>query len=227
MAKILPITLSMPLGMGKVNCYLVETSTGHLLIDTGIPAARKELLEKLENNGCTPESLKLVILTHGDFDHTGNAAHLRASCGAKLAMHRDDSGMAERADMFVNRNRSNRIIKLLMPILSGFGKSERFTPDVLLEDGTDLNEYGLDARIITLPGHSKGSIGILTTQGELICGDFLVSTKGPRLNSLMDDQAAAKVSMEKLAGMNISTIYPGHGQPFSGKMLEQIRAEMG
>jgi hypothetical protein len=47
------------------------------------------------------------------------------------------------------------------------------------------------------------------------------------LNSLMDDQAAAKVSMEKLAGMNISTIYPGHGQPFSGKMLEQIRAEMG
>ena len=103
----------MPLRMGMVNSYLIETSTGHLLIDTAGSTARNKLLAELENSDCTPNSLKLILLTHGDFDHIGNAAYLRSSFGARIAMHRDDSGMAERGDMFVNRKKPNIIIKAL------------------------------------------------------------------------------------------------------------------
>jgi len=209
----------MPLRMGMVNSYLIETSTGHLLVDTASSTGRNKLLAELERSGCTPNTLKLVILTHGDFDHIGNAAYLRSYFGARIAMHRDDSGMAERGDMFVNRKEPNIIIKVLLPIFSGFGTSERFTPDILVSDGYELSEYGFDAKVISLPGHSKGSIGILTGNGELFCGDLFENMKGPTLNSLMDDSAAAKVSIENLVGMKITTIYPGHGQPFAMELL--------
>ena len=66
---------------------------------------------------------------------------------------------------------------------------------------------------------SRGSIGILTTGGDLFAGDLFESTKQPRLNSIMDDAAAAQASVEKLKGLTIRTVYPGHGQPFS---LDQI-----
>jgi glyoxylase-like metal-dependent hydrolase (beta-lactamase superfamily II) len=213
------ITLPMPLRMGMVNCYLIQTTAGHVLIDTGGSNARKELHGELESAGCRPGSLELVILTHGDFDHIGNAAYLRSAFAARIAMHRDDSGMAERGDMFINRRKPNILIRALLPVFSGFGTSERFTPDVLLDDGYDLSRLGLDAKVIALPGHSKGSIGILTAGGELFCGDLFENTKGPALNSLMDDPTAAHASLANLEDLMIRTVYPGHGQPFAMELL--------
>jgi len=130
-------------------------------------------------------------------------------------MHRDDSAMAERGDMFVNRKKPNLVIRTLIPFFTGFGTSERFTPDLFLEDGYDLSPSDLRAKIIALPGHSRGSIGILTAGGDLFCGDLFENTKGPVLNSLMDDLSAAKASVAVLEGLKIRTVYPGHGQPFA------------
>jgi len=221
--KITTITLPMPFRMGMVNSYLIETSMGHLLVDTASSTARKELRAELERNGCRSDSLKLIILTHGDFDHIGNAAYLRSRFGARVAMHRDDSGMAERGDMFVNRKKPNIIIKGLLPLFSGFGSSERFKPDILVGDGYEFSDYGFEAKVISLPGHSQGSIGIITIHGELFCGDLFENTKGPKPNPLMDDPAAARVSIERLASMKITTIYPGHGQPF---LMEGLKSCM-
>jgi glyoxylase-like metal-dependent hydrolase (beta-lactamase superfamily II) len=208
------ISLSLPLKMATVNCYLVETGSGYILIDTGSSNARADLEKALESAGCQPGDLALIVLTHGDFDHTGNAAYLRKKFGAKIAMHADDSGMAERGDMFWNRSQGNVILRMISPILFGFGKSKRFKPDLYLDEGDDLDEYGLDAQVISIPGHSLGSIGILTAGGDLFCGDLLENIEKPTLNSIMDDPAAANASVEKLKSLEIRTIYPGHGQPF-------------
>ena len=224
--KITIITLPMPFRMGLVNSFLVETNSGYLLIDTGGSSARIELLGKLESIGCASHNLKLILLTHGDFDHIGNAAYLRLAFGSKIAMHRDDSGMAEHGDMFVNRKKPNIIIKVLLQLFSGFGKNERFTPDIYVNDGYDLSDFGLDAQIISLPGHSKGSVGIVTTNGDLFCGDLFENTKGPTRNSLMDDHAAANVSIGTLRNLNIKSVFPGHGQPFTMEsLLECISGE--
>jgi hydroxyacylglutathione hydrolase len=214
------IPLPMPLHMGFVNCYLIQISTGFVLIDTGSTNARTELHKELESTGCIPSLLKLIILTHGDLDHIGNAAYLRTKYGAKIAIHRDDSGMAERGDMFVNRKKKNIVIGTILPIVAGFGKNERFTPDILLDEGFDLSQFGFNAKVISLPGHSRGSIGILTSKNELFCGDLFENIKSPTLNALMDDSEAANTSVIKLRGLNIDKIYPGHGQPFTMTMLE-------
>lgn len=216
------ISLSLPFRMGSVNCYLIETGAGYVLIDTGGSNSRKELVRQLESAGCGPGLLKLIILTHGDFDHTGNAAYLRNAFGAKIAMHNDDLGMVERGDMFANRNKPNFIIRMLLPVLSGFGTSERFAPDLLVEDGDDLSGYGFDARVISIPGHSKGSIGILTAGADLFCGDLLVNTDRPVLNSLTDDLAAADASIQELGSMRIGTVYPGHGRSFPMSLVREV-----
>ncbi len=209
------ITLTLPFRIGSVNCYLVRTDAGYILIDTGGSNKREELDRELERAGCKPGSLKLIALTHGDFDHSGNAAYFRQKYGAQIAMHREDLGMVERGDMFGNRQKGNNIVmKKLVAILSGFGKAERFAPDLYLDEGTELSPYGFAARVISIPGHSRGSIGILTASGDLFCGDLLENNHRPGLSSIMDDLSTAQTSLENLRSFDIQTVYPGHGNPF-------------
>jgi len=212
--EIKTINLLLPYRLGSVNCYLIKTNTGYILIDTGCTRKRTDLEKELEGAGCKPGNLQVIVLTHGDFDHSGNAAYLRKKFGARIAMHRDDSGMVERGNMFWNRSKSNILIRMIAPILFRFGKSERFKPDSYIEDGEHVSENGFNARVLHIPGHSKGSIGILTSSGDLFCGDLLENIHKPKLNSIMDDLTTANTSVEKLNKLGIRTVYPGHGKPF-------------
>ncbi|MFN8596798.1 MAG: MBL fold metallo-hydrolase [Anaerolineae bacterium] len=218
------ITLALPYRLGRVNCYLIHTDAGFVLVDTGSSNQRAALERELQNAGCQPGNLKLIILTHGDFDHTGNAAYLRQTFGAPLAMHPADFGMIERGDMFASRSSGNPLLKAIAPLLFGFGAANRVTPDVQLADGDDLSIYGLAAKVIALPGHSRGSIGLLTVDGDLFVGDLLDSTQQPTLNSIMDDRGAAQTSVEKLKTLNVATVYPGHGAAFSMNHLQILAA---
>jgi hydroxyacylglutathione hydrolase len=212
--EIKTISLLLPYKLGSVNCYLLETDIGCILIDTGGSNKRADLEKELESVDCKPGYLKLIVLTHGDFDHTGNAAYLRKKFGTKIAMHNDDSGMAERGNMFWNRRKGNILLGMIARILFGFGKSERFKPDLYIDEGYDLSDYGFDAKVLHIPGHSKGSIGILTADGDLFCGDLLENTNKPGLSSIIDDSEEANTSVEKLKSLEINTVYPGHGKPF-------------
>ena len=213
--KLKTITLPLPYKLGTVNCYLIETDVGYILIDTGCSNKRTELEKELERAGCKPGNLKLIVLTHGDFDHTGNANYLREKFGTMIAMHHDDSGMSERGDMFWNRRKGNILLGMIARILFRFGKKERFKPDLYIDEGYDLSEYGLDAKVLHIPGHSKGSIGIQTAGGNLFCGDLLENKDKPALSSIMDDLTVANESVKKLKKLKIKTVYPGHGKPFS------------
>ena len=207
--------MELPYHLGHVNCYLVTTDIGYVLIDTGTSNRRAELERELDHAGCRPGNLKLILLTHGDFDHSGNAAYLRNKYSAPLAIHAADAGVLESGDMFWNRKTGNAVLRRLSPMLFGFGKAEQCRPDISLEEDTDLTKYGLDARVLSLPGHSLGSIGILAAGGVLICGDLLIDTKHPALNTIIDDLPAAQRSIAELRELEISTVYPGHGEPFA------------
>ena len=207
-------TISLKNGIATVNCYLLKLADGFILVDTGFTKSRKVLEKKLTGAGCEPGNLHLIVVTHGDSDHTGNCRYIRDTFKTKIAMHEDDVGMAEKGDMFWNRNIKNPLFKFLGNMLFKLDASDRFTPDILLKDEDDLNTYGLDAKVLTIEGHSKGSIALLTKEGDLFCGDFFENGKKTKVNAIMPDKAAAAKSLEKLQKFPVRTVFPGHGNVF-------------
>lgn len=203
---------------GNVNCYLVKTNDNHVLIDTGLPNKRTTLEQALDNANCRLGSLKLILLTHGDYDHAGNAAYFRKKYGSQIAMHIEDSGRVEHGDWKLNLKAKPDKFPLIYRIMSFFirpGQFDTFKPDIFVEDGLNISEYGCQAQVLHLPGHTKGSIGIFTADGNLFCGDLMDNMRKPNLEFFIDDLTAADASIKKLSSLRITTVYPGHGKPFS------------
>jgi hydroxyacylglutathione hydrolase len=219
MQEITTINLGGMLGYGA-NCYLIKTDTGYILIDTGFSPKRATLEMQLQRAGCQPGNLKLIVITHGHGDHIGNCAYLRAKYTALVDMHRGDSEMVERED--INTHVFNRILLKIIALIAGLGEVKKFRPDVYLEEGDDLSEYGFDAKVLHLPGHSNGSIGILTSGGDLFCGDLFVNVTKLAKHSIVIDAAAFNASVERLKKLIVNTAYPGHGKPFPGSSLQNI-----
>jgi hydroxyacylglutathione hydrolase len=219
-------SLAKVIDLGGVNCYLLAGDNGYALIDTGFIGKRKQLDKAIEEGGCRVGMLKLIILTHGDSDHADNCVHLRSTHGCKIAMHELDSGMVEHGDMSWNRKAKAdkyslpfRIIGFIAKALTKGSQFETFKPDILIDEGSDLHEFGFNMRILHLPGHSMGSIGVLSENGELYCGDFAYNLPGM---GFIDDMAAHSKSIEKLRKLPVRTVYPGHGKPFSmGRLLQK------
>jgi hydroxyacylglutathione hydrolase len=212
------------IGLAGVNAYLVRAEGGFVLVDTGKPEKRADLVARLERAGCRSDDLRLIVLTHGDYDHAGNAAYLLERYGAEIAMHRRDMGRVERAEWSLGMKPKPDKFPLLFRAVATFvrpGPFDVFSPNVLVEDGESLADYGLDATVVHLPGHTGGSIGVLTAAGDLFCGDLMDSMLGrPSLEFFIDDMAAAEASLARLRSLEIGTVYPGHGKPFRLKQVK-------
>jgi len=204
------------------NAYLVKGAAGFILIDTGFRFDRARVDDELRGAGCRPGDLRLIVITHGDPDHCANAAHLRDAYQAKIGMHRLEAAAAERGDMSLSRRSPSLSKRLLRPIMALFRlrKAERFAPDVRLEDGDRLDAYGLDATVLHVPGHSAGSIAVLTREGALFSGDFLENRTRPSLATLVDDREALGASFERVKRLGVRIVYPGHGKAFTMDELD-------
>ena len=204
-----------------VNCYLIKTKDEFILVDSGYSNQRSNIESALDNAGVQRGNLRLILMTHGDFDHTGNGAYFREKYQSKIAMHKDDLGMVEHGDLFYSRKSGNiivrKLVKLILPLIRmNLKKKDRFIPDIYLEDGDDLSEYGLNAKVVHIPGHSGGSISFLTTEGDLFIGDLLENNekRGPSKGSLMDNSVEFDASIDKLIKLSLNNVYPGHGTSF-------------
>jgi hydroxyacylglutathione hydrolase len=215
--EIIPITTKY---LFDVNSYLIKTDAGFFLIDTGMKKKRAQIEEALEKAGCNPGDLRLIIITHGHLDHVGNAAYFRDKYGSKIAMHLEEIRMAESGDMFIDKG--GIVVGLVSVLMSVFGLSdyERFTPDLYLEDNQDLSEHGFPATVLHTPGHSNGSISLLTVEGVLFCGDIYGNAKKPEKTTLIQDQGNFDQSIKRIKTLDAHTFYPGHGFQFKAEELE-------
>ena len=207
--------------MTFVNAFLIKVNDGFILIDTGLGMHWEKLESELLSAGCLPDNLKLVILTHGDFDHAGNCARLQKKYKCRIAMHKEDSSMVENGFVpkRIVRTLQGKIFILIRRMFRKKFPFDKFKPDVYLTEGQSLNEYGFDAAVVHIPGHTKGSIGILTADGNLFAGDTFTNRRKPETATYIENQKDLEKSIARLKNMNIKTIYPGHGNPFE---MEEI-----
>ncbi len=208
-----------------VNAWLFALDGSFILVDSGLPMHRGRLEAALRGEGCEPGLLALHILTHADFDHAGNSAWLREAWGAKVAIHDGDAPGLESGLMPKRRALGSLrwLVDLsqLIPRRAG----PECAIDLRLEDEQDLSPWGLDAKVYHLPGHTPGSIGILTARGDFVAGDLVSNWRRPGPGLLASDMEAYRASLLRARPLvpPEGTVYPGHGAPFPARDLDGIR----
>ena len=213
------ITLRLPLRMGKVNCYLIGTGSERVLIDTGPAKDRGTLEWGLHAAECEPGDISLIVITHADTDHTGNCAYLKKEFKTKVALHPDEVAAVTGGDLTQTRANitpGKRRLAKMGGSMTRLKPADQFKPNITVEGGETLSAYGVNARIIHTPGHSMGSISILTSDGDLFCGDLLENGKrGPGPGSIVDDEKLQAESIRKVIELGAKMVYPGHGEAFA------------
>lgn len=74
------------IALDGANRHLTTAHDGSALIERAIRTGER-LVRAPDAAGRQPHSLRRIVLTHGDIDHTGNAAYLRKRTGARIALH--------------------------------------------------------------------------------------------------------------------------------------------
>lgn len=177
------------------NCYLLHSGNEIAIIDPGFEAER--IYNKLkELNGLT----KYIINTHGHIDHISADASLKEWTKAKILIHHNDAEI-------ITQPSKNLALFL--------GETVSLPPpDQLLREG-DVIVVGEDKlEVILTPGHTKGSI-CLVTKEYAFTGDTLFIDSIGRTDFPDGSQREMLGSLRRLKEIltDKMSIYPGHGEP--------------
>lgn len=210
----------------ETNCYLLHGPDGAVLVDPGPPGGAGAVIAAVTGAGVRPDEVRLIFATHGHLDHYGCVAEVRAWCGAPVAAQRDEPAFSRdrRNALPPAQTLRGSLIRALYLALSPLAHFQPLEADLLLEEGADLSAYGLDAQVLPVPGHSPGSLALLTAQGDALVGDLFVNYAVPSQPLYQSDRQAWQRSHERIRALEPRMVYVGHGDPFPGDRLQHIYA---
>lgn len=206
---------------GIANVYLVKAEK-LIMIDTSIPDKLDLLVTKIQELGFKPEDISLIVATHGHGDHAGNAKSFQEKYKIPVAGGRGD------LDKFTGgRTDLDRAVSIgvLARLIRGMSDKPypAFTPDLVINEETSLEKYGVAGKIVPLDGHTPGSlivtIGDVAFVGDLIRGGVVLNSS-PTEHFYHEKRDRAKEQLKALMGGGVQVIYPGHFGPLSGKDVE-------
>ena len=192
------------------NAYLVKTDTP-VLIDTGTIGDEHDLNAALADQGLSMRRIALVVVTHVHADHAGLAAALQ-SFGARVIVGLGD---AERAGRGVNDELlpTSFTASLIKPLIRSV--FPELYPDVAVAQGEpfDLAPWGIDGKVIAMPGHTAGSLAVVMANHTAFVGDMMRG--GPAEHYFHADREGNRRNIEALCAAGVETFYLGHGGPES------------
>lgn len=199
------------------NLYIIEGDNGDILIDTGFIGIRRNLKKWLDKF-----NIKLVILTHAHVDHIWNASYIQKLYNCDVALSIND---IENIDNSNIKSKPSKIKYKTWTNLMNWGMRhfipKNFNINIELQDNQIINDYGLDLKIISLPGHTNGSIGILY-KDYFFVGDALVNRgKHPSIAYQNQNNDSANKSIKKIIDINPKIVFVGHDKEF--KMTNNTR----
>ena len=182
---------------GTSTVALVRVADELIIFDTGPYAYRPILQGRLRRAGIDPGAVTKVVLSHLHWD---NAANADLFSNADIVVHERELNAAEAAsgrDWAIPEYTVRALRKLHLRPVAG-----------------DI-EIAADVRIVELPGHTPGSIGLIVGR-QLLAGDAVGSAKdavAKRIASCAGDEQTATASLKKALAIS-EIIYPGHDRPF-------------
>ena len=175
------------------NCYLLVSDGHAAVIDPSVSA--EMILRFAKETGAVIDK---IILTHGHFDHIESIDSIREMLSIPVYIHKDDNEM-----LSDGRKNAHALF---------FGEDKQWmSADILLDDGDEVTLGKESLKVISTPGHSKGSICLLG-DSFIITGDTLFANGYGRFDLYGGDADALASSLLHLRDFDKSiTIYPGHG----------------
>lgn len=176
--------ITMALGAYQTNCYILwaDGCDRCIVIDPGYEPER--ILTRVEQEGKT---LAAILLTHGHFDHVGAVRTLAAETDCPVYLCGEDLSMP------------NQLTAGPLYYTHTYG------------EGDVLNIAGLTIRVIHTPGHTPGSVCLLT-EDAMFSGDTLFEGSCGRTDLPGGDWTAIVKSLKRLAAMDTDyRVFPGHG----------------
>jgi hydroxyacylglutathione hydrolase len=186
--------LSRVVGPIATNVHLLADPGSHeaIAIDTATPALAW-ISEEIAARGWT---LKLIVSTHGHWDHIGDNAAVAAHTGAEIAVHPLDR------ERLTHPSSSSAPFEIPPSV-----------PAVELAEGGLIRFGEIRLRVLHTPGHTEGSVCLLAEdEGLLFSGDTLFQAGWGRVDLPGGDPAAMVESLSRLTGLEDRTaVFPGHG----------------
>lgn len=136
-------------GLRSVAAYLVTTSDGLALIDTGYAVTVDLILDSVRAMGANPANIRYVFLTHQHPDHWGGAARIKQLTGARVGLSAIDwQGIEsyQKAGQRGQRGAENNALTLAR--------------DLVLGDGQTLQLGDTTFKFYVTPGHTPGALTI-------------------------------------------------------------------
>ena len=196
------------------NVFLIVEEDGLTLVDTGMPFSTRKILGYIRSIGCAPADLKIILITHADFDHVGSVKALKKASGARVCT----SKVTAEAMVEGVSSRELKFGKLLTPLLSAWEKAfhlPKVDVDEILSPGQVLPILG-GLEVIDTCGHTPGHLSYYAKDsGVLFAGDSLRTRPGEILYNLYpaitwdSDKVIASTKLQK--ELNPKVVCSGHG----------------
>ena len=226
------------IGNRIVNNYIIKTEKGYVVIDTGYTGNYARFSENLQKNKIAKEDIKFIFITHAHDDHIGFLNELRNDTNAILVMHEESS---ER--LLVGHNKfvggcSNLLAKIFVESMTLAGKGKHEFPIVKIDETDNIvlwngqNQFfkqkGIGLEIVSLPGHTSDSIGLLTENGDLFCGDACMNGFPSIKRNIIwiENVENYRKSWDTMIESSAEMIYPSHGLPFPKQDLIKYRKSL-
>lgn len=138
-------------GTYDLACYLIKTSKGNILINTGLAASATQIKSNIEALGFKFKDIKILLTTQAHYDHLGAMAAIKKQTGAELMVNEKDAAVVK------DGGRSDY----------AFGDTvSSFVPisiDRLLYNKDTITLGNTKLVMLHHPGHTKGSCSYLFT----------------------------------------------------------------
>jgi hydroxyacylglutathione hydrolase len=207
-----------------MNVYLIEDEGGVTVFDAGIAAMTTAVRTAAVRLG----GIKRVILGHADADHRGAAPGLGASVychQAEVEAALSSSPIRPYHDFSKLAPHGRFLLRRLMPVWDGGPVQIAGT----VTEGDDIAGF----RVIDLPGHAPGLIGLFRDSDRVALVTDCVYTLdpqtgfkgGPRVPHVAFniDTEQARDSIRKLANLEPAVVWPGHAEPVRGDLTSELR----